>query len=110
MPRFNPLLEQLATYPAVAVDKRKAELVASGQTVYDFGKGDPEEPPPAFVGDALKAAIAPRLPYPRVKGSQAVREAIAAYAEDVRKGDFPGPDESYGDPSAPPEGLGKLYG
>ena len=23
MPRFNPLLEQLATYPAVAVDKRK---------------------------------------------------------------------------------------
>ena len=81
MPRFNPLLEQLATYPAVAVDKRKAELVASGQTVYDFGKGDPEEPPPAFVGDALKAAIAPRLPYPSVKGSQAVREAIAAYMQ-----------------------------
>ena len=81
MPRFNPLLEQLATYPAVAVDKRKAELVASGQTVYDFGKGDPEEPPPSFVGDALKAAIAPRLPYPRVKGSQAVREAIAAYMQ-----------------------------
>jgi LL-diaminopimelate aminotransferase len=79
MPRFNPLLEQLATYPAVAVDKRKAELLASGRTVYDFGKGDPEEPPPAFVGDALKSAIAPRLPYPKVKGSQAVRESIAAY-------------------------------
>ena len=33
------------------------------------------------MGDALKAAIAPRLPYPRVKGSQAVREAIAAYMQ-----------------------------
>ena len=56
MPRFNPLLEQLATYPAVAVDKRKAELVASGQTVYDFGKGDPEEPPPAALEELFKDA------------------------------------------------------
>jgi len=81
MPRFNPLLDQLATYPAVAIDKRKAELIANGQTVYDFGKGDPEEPPPAFVGEALRAAIVARLPYPKVKGSQAVRGAITDYLD-----------------------------
>jgi succinyldiaminopimelate transaminase len=79
MPRFNPLLDQLATYPAVAVDARKADLLASGRIVYDFGKGDPEDPPPAFVSEALRAAVTPRMPYPKVKGSLAVREAIAAY-------------------------------
>ena len=81
MPRFNPLLDKLATYPAVAVDKRKAELLAQGRTVYDFGKGDPEEPPPGFVAEALCAAVATRLPYPMVKGALAVRQAIAAYFE-----------------------------
>jgi succinyldiaminopimelate transaminase len=79
MPRYNPLLDQLHTYPAVAVDRRKAELIASGRVVFDFGKGDPEEPPPAFVPEALRAAIAPRMPYPTVAGSTAVREAIAGY-------------------------------
>ena len=81
MPRFNPLLDQLATYPAVAIDKRKAELVATGQDVFDFGKGDPEEPPPHFVADALRSAVVERLPYPKVKGSFAVREAIAGYLQ-----------------------------
>lgn len=79
MLRFNPLLKQLATYPAVAIDKRKAELIASGQTVYDFGKGDPEELPPAFISEALRAAVVQRMPYPKVKGSPAVRQAISAY-------------------------------
>jgi len=81
MPRFNPLLDQLATYPAVAIDQRKAELIANGQTVFDFGKGDPEEPPPSFVSDALRSAVVRRLPYPKVKGSKAVREAISAYLQ-----------------------------
>jgi succinyldiaminopimelate transaminase len=79
MPRFNPILEQLATYPAVAVDAQKARLLESGRTVYDFGKGDPEESPPSFIGKALCAAVADRMPYPKVKGSLAVRQAIAAY-------------------------------
>ena len=81
MPRLNPILEQLLTYPAVAIDQRKAELLAEGRTVYDFGKGDPEELPPEAARDALIKAVAPRLPYPRVLGSDAVREAIAAYME-----------------------------
>lgn len=79
MPRFNPILEQLRTYPAVAIDQRKAELLAEGRTVFDFGKGDPEELPPEAARTALIQAVAPRMPYPQVLGSDAVRQAIAAY-------------------------------
>ena len=79
MPRFNPLLSQLRTYPAIAVDEAKARLEATGRRVYDFGKGDPAEPPPSFVRDALFDAVEPRLPYPRVMGSHAVRQSIADY-------------------------------
>ena len=81
MPRFNPLLSELRTYPAVAVDEAKARLVESGRRVFDFGKGDPAEPPPEFVGAALREAIVARLPYPKVWGSQTVRQSIAAYME-----------------------------
>lgn len=81
MPRFNPLLSQLETYPAVAVDQAKARLVESGRTVFDFGKGDPAEPPPEFVATALREAVRSRLPYPKVKGSEAVRDAIARYMD-----------------------------
>ena len=79
MPRYNPLLDQLRTYPAVAVDERKAQLVASGHKVYDFGKGDPHEPPPAFVPEALRGAIQARFPYPVVRGKLEIRQAIADY-------------------------------
>ncbi len=79
MPRFNPILEQLRTYPAVAIDQRKAELLAEGRTVFDFGKGDPEELPPEAARAALIQAVAPRMPYPQVLGSNAVRRAIADY-------------------------------
>jgi LL-diaminopimelate aminotransferase len=81
MPRYNPLLDALRTYPAVAVDARKAELLASGRKVYDFGKGDPEDPPPPFVAEALARAIRPRFPYPNVRGSDAIRGAIADYLQ-----------------------------
>ena len=81
MPRFNPILEQLRTYPAVAIDQRKAELLAEGRTVFDFGKGDPEEPPPPEAKEALMGAVRPRMPYPKVLGSEEVRQAIAAYME-----------------------------
>lgn len=79
MPRYNPLLDRLDAYPFEALDKLKEELCASGCRVFDFSKGDPVEPAPGFVREALVAAVVPRCPYPRVRGSQAVRESIAAY-------------------------------
>jgi ketopantoate hydroxymethyltransferase len=38
------------------------------------------------------------------------REAIARYADDVRSGRFPAPDESYGVARPAEEPVGKVYG
>ena len=58
----------------------------------------------------LEERIAPRFVRRYAQLGAAAREAIAAYAADVRAGRFPGPGESYGDPSRPLEMVGKLYG
>jgi len=79
MPRFNPLLDNLATYPAVRLEELKAEVIASGKKLYDFSVGDPKEPTPSFVREALVGAVSDRCPYPTVAGRQGVRDAISAY-------------------------------
>ncbi|HEV8631570.1 MAG TPA: 3-methyl-2-oxobutanoate hydroxymethyltransferase [Thermoanaerobaculia bacterium] len=58
----------------------------------------------------LEERIAPRFVRRYAQLGAAAREAIAAYAADVRAGRFPGPGESYGDPSRQLELVGKLYG
>ncbi len=79
MPRYNPLLDVIAEYPFEALDRLKARLAASGQRVFDFTKGDPVEPAPEFVRNALLDAVTAHCPYPRVRGRPAVRHAIAGY-------------------------------
>jgi succinyldiaminopimelate transaminase len=79
MPRLNPLVTSLPTYPIVELDRRKAALVAAGRPVYDFGTGDPVEPAPSFVRTALIEAVTPSCPYPSVAGKLPVRAAIARY-------------------------------
>lgn len=79
MPRFNPVLDALPTYPFVELDRRKAALQEQGRPVFDFAKGDPVEPTPAFIREALLAAVEPSCPYPSVQGRNDVREAISAY-------------------------------
>ena len=81
MPRFNPVLDALPTYPFVELDRRKAALQAQGRPVFDFAKGDPVEPTPDFIREALLAAVEPSCPYPSVTGRSDVREAIAAYLQ-----------------------------
>lgn len=61
----------------------------------------------------LEERITPRFVRRYAQLAPQVREAVAAYAEDVRAGRFPGPEESYGDPTlkaAAGEGVGRLYG
>ena len=81
MPRLNPLVTSLPTYPIVELDRRKAALVAAGRPVYDFGTGDPVEPAPDFVRRALIEAVTPSCPYPSVAGKLPVRAAIARYLQ-----------------------------
>lgn len=79
MPRLNPTLTSLKTYPMTALQQRKAALVAAGHRLLDFSIGDPVEPTPAFIRQAMQDAITPRCGYPTVRGSTAVRSAIADY-------------------------------
>ena len=78
--RLNSKLAALPTYPTVALDRARDALLASGRTVHDFGTGDPIEPTPPFIRDALRANIADNCRYPTVLGEPGVREAFAGYA------------------------------
>ena len=51
--RLNPRLGTLPTYPTVAIDRVRDRLLAQGRPVYDFGTGDPIEPTPAFIREAM---------------------------------------------------------
>ncbi|MFT4974798.1 MAG: succinyldiaminopimelate transaminase [Myxococcota bacterium] len=79
MPRLNPIFSSLQAYPPVALQARKAEIEASGRRLFDFSIGDPVEPTPEFIRQAMLAAVAPRCGYPTVRGARPVRVAMAGY-------------------------------
>lgn len=81
MPRLNPVLEQLATYPIFALEQRKAALRKRGVRLFDFGTGDPVEPTPQFIRDALVGAVQPSCPYPSIRGKGPIRRVIADYLQ-----------------------------
>ncbi|HEX3130787.1 MAG TPA: 3-methyl-2-oxobutanoate hydroxymethyltransferase [Thermoanaerobaculia bacterium] len=58
----------------------------------------------------LEERIAPRFVRRYAELGKTSREAIARYADDVRSGRFPAPDESYGASRPVEEPVGKVYG
>ena len=78
--RLNPVLDSLPTYPTVALDRVRDRLLAEGRPVYDFGTGDPIEPTPEFIREALRGAIPDNCRYPTVLGPREVRAAFAGWA------------------------------
>jgi acetylornithine aminotransferase len=75
----NPVLGQLQKNLMVALDERKAALRAAGTRLFDFGVGDPKEPTPAFLREALRAAVPEVSQYPSPLGPPALRRAVAGY-------------------------------
>ena len=53
---------------------------ARGEFVVDFSIGDPREPTPAFIPDALRESVPVVSQYPTVPGLRELRRAIADYA------------------------------
>jgi acetylornithine aminotransferase len=78
-PPKNPVLGQLQVNLMVALDERKARLRAEGRRLFDFGLGDPREPTPSFLREALKGAVPEVSQYPSAQGTPALRRAVAGY-------------------------------
>lgn len=80
-PPKNPVLDAVQKNLMVALDERKASLRAAGRTLYDFGLGDPREPTPSFLREALRSAVPEVSQYPSPAGTPALRRACAGYLE-----------------------------
>ncbi|MGE0191762.1 MAG: succinyldiaminopimelate transaminase [Planctomycetota bacterium] len=78
---MNERIRRLRAYPMVELARRKAELVARGVAVLDFGTGDPIEPTAPFIRQALIDAVPEISQYPSVEGTKALRRACAAWAK-----------------------------
>ncbi|MFG6461096.1 succinyldiaminopimelate transaminase [Roseateles sp. DXS20W] len=79
---MNPLLDRLHPYPF----ERLKQLTADIRPNPDFapislGIGEPRHPAPAFIGEAIQAAMPQLAGYPATAGTPALREAIAGWLQ-----------------------------
>ncbi len=79
--KLSPTLAGLRTYPVVRLTEAKRRLAEAGVDFVDFGVGEPREETPAFIREALAAAIEPLSSYPSADGLPELRAAIAGWAE-----------------------------
>jgi succinyldiaminopimelate transaminase len=77
--QINPVLAGLGNYPIATIQQRAIDRREAGLTVIDFSIGDPIEPTPAFIPDALRAAVPVVSQYPTSAGRTDLREAIAGW-------------------------------
>jgi succinyldiaminopimelate transaminase len=77
--RINPVLTRLGDYPIAAVHEKVAELRGRGRRVIDFSIGDPREPTPPFIRQALIDAVPVSSQYPLTAGIIELRQAVADY-------------------------------
>jgi acetylornithine aminotransferase len=73
------VLTGLSTYPFVRLEEAKRRVAARGVELIDFGVGDPREPTPSLVRDALVAALGEASKYPLAQGLPELREAVAGW-------------------------------
>lgn len=77
--RRNPILDSLGGNPVTRVQDLARDMRARGLPLIDFSIGDPREPTPGFIADALRAAVPAISQYPTTKGLPELRDAIAGY-------------------------------
>jgi succinyldiaminopimelate transaminase len=77
--RLNPVLDKLGAYQIAMIQERARALAAAGKRLIDFSIGDPREPTPRFIADALHDAVPEVSQYPLTAGMPELRAAIADY-------------------------------
>ena len=78
---MNERIRRLKPYPMVELARRKAEVVARGIEVLDFGTGDPIEPTAPLIRDALVRAVPEVSQYPSIAGIPELRSAYTDWYE-----------------------------
>ncbi len=80
---LNPLLDELGTYPFQRLTDARRKIEARGGALIDFGVGEPREPVPEFIREALAAAVVAETvsPYPLSAGLPELRDTIAAWVQ-----------------------------
>jgi succinyldiaminopimelate transaminase len=79
--RIAPAFSGMQAYPFVRLTEAKRRLLAQGVDLIDFGIGEPREQTPAFIREALVAALKPLSTYPLAEGLPELRSAIAAWTQ-----------------------------
>ena len=77
--RINPVLKKMGAYPIAAIQNRARSMRDAGERLIDFSIGDPREPTPPFIPEALRRAVPEVSQYPTTRGLRELREAIAGY-------------------------------
>lgn len=75
----NPVLGRIQKNLSVELEERRKALAGQGKRLFDFGLGDPKEPTPSFIREALRAAVPEVSQYPSAAGTPALRKACAGY-------------------------------
>ena len=75
----NPILAAVGGYPLAEIQMRARELREAGKPLVDFSIGDPREPTPQFIREALIGSVPEISQYPTTAGLGELREAIADY-------------------------------
>ena len=81
MVTVNPIVTAMGGYALEELRHRVAALRAAGQTLLDFSIGDPDEPTPAFIRQALVDALGPVSRYPTTFGQAGLRQAIVDFLD-----------------------------
>jgi LL-diaminopimelate aminotransferase len=77
----NERLRKLPTYPMEQLAGWKQQLAARGVSIFDFGTGDPREPTPALLRQAMFDGTTAVSQYPPTQGTKALRTAVAGYLQ-----------------------------
>ena len=79
--RLSRKLQSLPLYPFLEIDKAKRRALAEGRDIIDLGVGDPDQPTPNHIIEALhKASLDPaNHRYALDQGMPVLRQAIASW-------------------------------
>lgn len=79
---YNSWLQDLTPFGLTKNEAIKDALKQQGKPIFDFTLGDPQEPTPSFIREALVKGLAAVSQYPQSVGSPGLRQACSRWLGD----------------------------